>query len=57
MPKMAKKLLYNLHGWALHKIVKFGFTKKVYHKLTTISVTKVWSDPKANPQIEKDLNP
>ena len=54
---MAKKLPYNLHGWALFKIIKFVLTKKIYQKLTTISVTKVWSDPKVNPQIDKDLNP
>ena len=27
------------------------------HEVTTISVTKVWSDPKVYPQIDKDLNP
>ena len=54
---MAKKLPYNLHGWALHKIVKFVLTKKGYQKLTTIFVTKVWSDLKVNSQTDKDLNP
>ena len=54
---MAKKLPYNLHGWAFYKIAKFGLTKKGYQYLTTISIAKVWSDPKVNPQIDKDLNP
>ena len=30
MPKMAKKLPINLHGWAFYKIVTFALTKKVY---------------------------
>ena len=30
MPKMAKMLPYNLHGWAFYKIVKFVLTKKGY---------------------------
>ena len=30
MPKMAKKLPNNLHGWAFYKISKFVLTKKVY---------------------------
>ena len=30
MPKMAKKLFYNLHGWAFRKIAKFVLTKKGY---------------------------
>ena len=30
MPKMAKKLPYNLHGWAFYKIAKFVLTKKGY---------------------------
>ena len=57
MSKMAKKLPYNLHGWAFYKIAKFVLTKKDHQKLTAISVTKVWSDSKVNPQIDKDLNP
>ena len=57
MPKMAKKLPYNLHGSFFYKIAKFILIKKGYQQLTAISVTKVWSDPKVNPQIEKDLNP
>ena len=28
MPKMTKKLPYNLHGWAFYKIAKFVLTKK-----------------------------
>ena len=52
---MAKKLPYNLHGRAFYKIVKFVLTKKGYQQLTTIFITKVWSGPKVNPQIEKDL--
>ena len=28
MSKMAKKLPYNLHGWAFYKIAKFVLTKK-----------------------------
>ena len=39
------------------KISKFILTKKVYEKLTIIFVTRVWSDPKVNPQFEKNLNP
>ena len=54
---MAKKLPYNLHGWAFYKIVKFVLSKKVYQELTTMFVTKVLSDPKVNPQMNKDLNP
>ena len=54
---MAKKLPYNLHGWALSKIIKFVLTKKIYEKLVTISVTKAWSDPKVNPQIDKGSQP
>ena len=57
MLKMAKKLPNNLHGWAFYKISKFILTKKVYQQVTTTSVTKACSDPKVNPQIEKDLNP
>ena len=57
MPKMAKKLPYNLHGSFFYKIAKFILIKKDYQQLTTISAIKVWSDPKVNPQIEKDLNP
>ena len=57
MPKMARKLPYNLHGWAFYKIVKFVLSKKVYQELTTMFVTKVLSDPKVNPQMNKDLNP
>ena len=57
MLKMAKKLRNNLHGWAFYKISKFILTKKVYQQVTTTSVTKACSDPKVNPQIEKDLNP
>ena len=30
MPKMAKMLPYNLHGWAFYKIAKFVLTKKGY---------------------------
>ena len=30
MPKMAKTLPYNLHGWAFYKIAKFVSTKKSY---------------------------
>ena len=30
MSKMAKKLPYNLHGWAFYKIAKFVLTKKGY---------------------------
>ena len=30
MPKMAKMLPYNLHGWAFYKIMKTVLTKKVY---------------------------
>ena len=30
IPKMAKKLPYNLHGWAFYKIAKFVLTKKDY---------------------------
>ena len=30
MPKMAKTLPYNLHGWAFYKIEKFVSTKKSY---------------------------
>ena len=56
-PKMAKKLPNNLHGWAFYKIAKFVLTKQSYQKLTTISVTKVWSDPKVNSRFDKDLNP
>ena len=41
MLKMAKKLPYNLHGWAFYKIAKFVLTKKGYQWLTTISVTKL----------------
>ena len=29
-PKMAKKLPYNLHGWAFYKIAKLVLTKKSY---------------------------
>ena len=54
---MVKKLPNNLHGYAFSKIIKFALRKKLYQKLTTISITKVWSDPKINPQIDKDLNP
>ena len=25
--------------------------------ITTISITKIWCDPKVNPPIDKDLNP
>ena len=57
MPKMAKKLPYNVNGRAFYKIVKSVLTKKGYKKLTTISVKNVWSDPKVNPQIDLDLNP
>ena len=57
MLKMAKKLPNNLHGWAFYKISKFILTKKVYQQVTTTSVTKACSDPKVNPQIEKDHNP
>ena len=57
MPKMAKKLPKNLHQRAFYKTAKFVLTKKIYQKLTAISVTKVWSDPKVNPQIDKNLNP
>ena len=53
MPKMAKKL--PLHGWAFYKITKFVLTKKGYQELIAISVTNVWSDPKVNPHIDKDL--
>ena len=56
-PKIAKKLSNNLQGWAFYKILKFALTKKVYQQLTTISNTKVWSDLKLNPQIDKVLNP
>ena len=56
-PKMAKKLPNNLHGWAFYKIANFVLTKQSYQKLTTISITKVWSGPKVNPQFDKDLNP
>ena len=45
---IAKMLPSNLHGWAFCK---------VYQERTVISVTKVWSDPKVNDQIEKELNP
>ena len=38
------------------KISKFIFIKKVYQWRTIISLTKVWSDPKVNAQIEKDLS-
>ena len=57
MLKTAKKLPYNLHGWALYKFAKFVLTKKSYQKLTTFSITKAWSDPKVNPQMDNDLNP
>ena len=30
MPKMAKALPYNLHGWTFFKIVKFALIKKGY---------------------------
>ena len=30
MPKMAKKLPNNLHGWTFYKIIKFVLNKKVY---------------------------
>ena len=30
---MAKKLPYNLHGWAFYKIAKFVLTKKVTNNL------------------------
>ena len=29
-PKLAKKLLNKLQGWAFYKIAKFALTKKVY---------------------------
>ena len=51
---MAKELPYNLHGWAFYKIVEFALTQKGYQKRATISITKVWSDPKVNPQIDKE---
>ena len=49
MPKMAKKLPYNLHGWAFYKTAKFVLTKKIYQYFTTISVTEIWSHPKVYP--------
>ena len=55
--KWQKKLPNKLQGEAFYKIAKFVLTKKVFQYLTTISITKVWSDPKVNPQIDKDLNP
>ena len=57
MFKMAEKLPYNLHGWGFYKIARFVLTKKGYQQLSTISVTKVCSYPKVNPEIEKDFNP
>ena len=57
MPKIAKKLPYNLHRRAFYKIAMFVLTKKGYQQLTTISIKKVWLDPKVNPQIDKNLNP
>ena len=54
---MEKKLPYNLQGQAFYKIVKFFLTKKGYQQLTTISITKVWLDPKVNLHIDKDLSP
>ena len=46
MPKMVKKLPYNLHGSIFYKIVKFILRKKFYQYITTISITKNWSDLK-----------
>ena len=45
-PKMAKKLPYNLHGWAFYKIEKFpsqnfGQTQNLIPKLTRISTHKL----------------
>ena len=45
---MAKTLPYNFVWMSFYKIVKFVLTKKIL---------KVWSDPKVNPQIDKDINP
>ena len=50
MPKIAKNLPYNLHGWAFFNQQSLPIT---YYDF----ITKVWSDPKVNPQIHKDLNP
>ena len=44
-----KKLPYNLHRWTFYKTAKFVLNKKGSQWLTTISVTKAWSDPKVNP--------
>ena len=47
MPKMAKKLPYNLHGRAFYKTVKFVLTKKgyqiTYHSFRHKSLVKTKS--------------
>ena len=63
---MAKKLPYNLHGWAFKQNREICFNQErlpiTYHNFchksfTEISSTNVWSDSTANPWFVKDFNP
>ena len=47
--------LHNLQIFGISKVYVTGLRFQV--ELTRISVTKRWSDPEVNAQIDKDLNP